>query len=150
MRDQIFFEKMEISEIIKTEQENTQIVLHKEGLFLRAYERSAFLFVKYIREYQDITMLRSQMKREYKFTIGERLLSETIELIINIYKANRSKEKKEIIAKAQENTEIIRLLLRLLKDIKEISLKRFIALNQKIEMVSKQLTGWMKYQKEKQ
>jgi len=53
------------------------------------------------------------------------------------------------IAEAQEHTEIIRLLLRLIKDIKEISLKRFVALNQKIEMVSKQLTGWMKYQKDK-
>jgi len=98
--------------------------------------------------FRDITMLRSQMKREYKFTVGERLLNETIELIITIYKANRSKAKKPFIAEAQEHTEIIRLLLRLIKDIKEISLKRFIALNQKIEMVSKQLTGWMKYQKE--
>ncbi|HHB78400.1 MAG TPA: four helix bundle protein [Saprospiraceae bacterium] len=97
--------------------------------------------------FQDITMLRSKMKREYKFTLGERLLNETVELIINIYKANRSREKIKYIADAQEHTEIIRLLLRLLKDIKEVSLKRFIALNQKIEMVSKQLTGWMKYQK---
>ena len=99
--------------------------------------------------FQDITLLRSQMKREYKYTIGERLLNETIELIINVYKANRSKTKKGFIADAQEHTEIIRLLLRLLKDIKEISLKRFVALNQKIEMVSKQLAGWMKYQKDK-
>jgi len=97
--------------------------------------------------FQDIALLRSQMKREYKFTIGERLLNETIELIINIYKANRTKIKDGVIADALQHTEIIRLLLRLLKDIKEISLKRFIALNQKIELVSKQLTGWMKYQK---
>lgn len=99
--------------------------------------------------FQNITLLRSQLKREYKFTIGERLLNETIELIINIYKANRSKVKSEFIAEAQQQTEIIRLLLRLIKDIKEISLKRFIALNQKIETVSKQLTAWMKYQKDK-
>jgi len=97
--------------------------------------------------FQDITVLRSQMKREYKFTIGERLLNETIELIINVYKANRSKAKETYIALAQEHTEVIRLLLRLIKDVKEISLKRFVALNQKIELVSKQLTGWMKYQK---
>ena len=99
--------------------------------------------------FQDITLLRSQMKREYKYTIGERLLNETIELIINVYKANRSKVKNEFISVAQQHTEIIRLLLRLIKDIKEISLKLFIALNQKIETVSKQLSGWMKYQKEK-
>ena len=27
-------------------------MLHKEGLFIRAYEYSAFLFVKHIKEYQ--------------------------------------------------------------------------------------------------
>jgi hypothetical protein len=86
------------------------------------------------------------MKREYKYTIGERLMNASIDLIINIYKANKQKEKKKYIAVAQEHTELIRLLLRLLKDIKEISLKRFISLNEKIELVSKQLTGWMKYQ----
>ena len=59
-------------------------------------------------------------------------MNETIELIINIYKANRSKLKMAFIEQAQQHTEIIRLLLRLIKDIKEISLKRFIALNQKI------------------
>jgi|TARA_R110000737_G_scaffold352539_2_gene398961 four helix bundle protein len=97
--------------------------------------------------FQDITILRSKMKREYKFTLGERLMNASLDLIINIYKANRQKEKKKYIEVAQEQTELIRLLLRLLKDIKEISLKRFISLNEKIEMVSKQLTGWMKYQK---
>ena len=98
--------------------------------------------------FQDIIVLRSKMKREYKFTLGERLMNASLDLIISIYKANRQKEKKKYIANAQEHIELIRLLLRLLKDIKEISLKRFISLNEKIEMVSKQLSGWMKYQKE--
>ncbi len=97
--------------------------------------------------FQDITVLRTKMKRAYKFTLGERLMNETLELIITIYKANKSKIKTKYITDAQEHTELIRLLLRLLKDIKEISLKRFIALNQKLELVSKQLAGWMKYQK---
>ena len=96
----------------------------------------------------EITSLRSKMKREYKFTIGERLMNAALDLIINIYRANKSKDKKKRIADAQEQVELIRLLLRLLKDIKEISLKRFIAINEKIEMVSKQLTGWMQYQKD--
>lgn len=70
-----------------------------------------------------------------------------VKLSNGVNKANRSKIKKGFIEEAQEHTEIIPLLLRLIKDVKEISLKRFIALNQKIELVSKQLTGWMKYQK---
>ncbi len=46
---------MKIFDIVKKEKDNSNIVLlHKEGLFWRAYERSAFLFVKYIKEYQVI------------------------------------------------------------------------------------------------
>jgi hypothetical protein len=50
-----FFEKMTISEILKIEETNTaQIYLIKEGFFWRAYERSAYRFVKYIRNFQVI------------------------------------------------------------------------------------------------
>ncbi len=56
---QFFFEKlhnyfirvMKISEIVKTEEGDKDIVLDKEGLFWRAYEHSAFLFVNNIKEY---------------------------------------------------------------------------------------------------
>jgi len=58
---------MKISEIVKTEQENTQIVLHKEGLFYRVYERSAFLFVKYIKEYQVIKKYYKIVKQEVAY-----------------------------------------------------------------------------------
>lgn len=30
--------------------------------------------------------------REYKYTLGEKLKNETLELLINIYKANKSKQ----------------------------------------------------------
>lgn len=44
---------MKIKEILKIERENTEsIFLHKEGLFWRAYEHSAYLFTLYIKEYK--------------------------------------------------------------------------------------------------
>jgi hypothetical protein len=39
-----FFEKIGIKEIIQLEQANKEIILHKEGLFWRAYEQSAYYF----------------------------------------------------------------------------------------------------------
>ena len=42
---------MGISEILELESKNRDITLHKEGLFWRAYEHSAYLFVKQIKEY---------------------------------------------------------------------------------------------------
>lgn len=96
---------------------------------------------------QELTLFRKQLNREYKYTLGERIINETVEMIIGVFKANVSMAKKELILKSREHLEIVRLLLRLLKDLKQISLKRFVAINAKIELVSKQLTGWMKSSK---
>jgi len=85
--------------------------------------------------------------REYKYTIGERLKNESLELIINIYKANKSQKQNRLkrIAQARENVETIRLLLRLTKDLQIIGNKPFVFLNNKVEDVAIQLVGWQKY-----
>lgn len=85
--------------------------------------------------------------REYKYTLGERLKNESLELIINIYKANKSQKQNRLkyIAKARENVETIRLLLRLTKDLQIIGNKPFVFLNRQVEEVSVQLVGWQKY-----
>jgi hypothetical protein len=46
-RSAIFFKN-----ILELEKENKQIILHKEGLFIKVYERSAYLFTKHIKEYK--------------------------------------------------------------------------------------------------
>jgi hypothetical protein len=85
--------------------------------------------------------------KEYKYTVGESIKKETIELIIGIYRANATRDKAAIIEKAREHIEVIRLLVRLMKDLKQINLEKFVTINEKIENVSKQLAGWQKSQK---
>ena len=89
----------------------------------------------------------ASLKREYKFTFGEDIKKESMEMIKNIYRANSSVSKKQLIQSARENTEMIRLNLRILLDLKQINLKRFVYLNERIEMVSKQLAAWQKSSK---
>lgn len=91
-----------------------------------------------------IFQFSKNMEREYKYTIGENLKKETTELIATIYRANGSHAKKEHIQSARERTEIIRLYLRLLKDLHQVSLPKFITLNEYIESISKQLHFWEK------
>lgn len=88
--------------------------------------------------------LAHQLNREYKYTLGEKLKNEVTDLLTNIYKANKTFEKATLIDKARENTEIVRLYIRILFDTKQISQKKHIAINEKIENVSKQLAGWHK------
>ena len=92
----------------------------------------------------ELFRFTKNFNREYKFTVGESIKKETIEMISNIYRANSSYSKKPIIQSARENVETIRLFLRLLKDLGQIDLKKFVYLNEKIESVSKQLSAWQK------
>jgi hypothetical protein len=65
-----------------------------------------------------------------------------MDLIKNIYRANSSINKKQLIEVARENIEMIRLDLRMLKDFKQLNLRKFVFLNEKIEVISKQLVAW--------
>jgi hypothetical protein len=85
--------------------------------------------------------------REHKYTLGEKLKNETLELLINIYKANKSKQatRMQYINTARQNIEVVRLLLRVTKDLKIIGIKGHVALNVQVEELSKQLSSWQKY-----
>ena len=56
---------MNIKEILKLETDNdSSIILHKEGLFWRAFEVSAFLFVQHVKEYQLTKKYYKNVNRE--------------------------------------------------------------------------------------
>jgi len=90
----------------------------------------------------DLFKFTKNFNREYKYTLGEDLKKETTEMIANIYRANSSQSKWDLLQSARENLEVIRLYLRLIKDLKQVNLERFIALNEKVESISKQLSAW--------
>jgi hypothetical protein len=94
-------------------------------------------------------VISAGFSREYKYTVGQELKTEGYGLIKNIYRANKAIEKILYIEMARENLELIRLLIRLMQNFNQLSLKIFVEINQVIENVSKQLTAWEKYCKMK-
>lgn len=92
----------------------------------------------------EIFELVKHFPREYKYTVGEKLKDEALEMIMNIYRANTRQQKKDTLQNAREHLEVVRLLMRLTKDMKQININRFVDVNKKIENISKQLTGWQK------
>lgn len=94
-----------------------------------------------------IIRISTNLQRDFRYTIGEKLKMEIMDLCIYIYKANGSYEKREFIEKARERMVVIKLQVRVLHDMKQISIKQFALLADKMESVSKQLASWEKYLK---
>ena len=94
----------------------------------------------------EIFQFSKQFQREYRFTLGERLKNEVLEILIKVYEAQSGYQRQENINLARKHAELSRLLLRLTKDLHLIDLKRFIRLNEKIEDILRQLSGWLKVQ----
>ncbi len=94
----------------------------------------------------EIFKVVKEFDREYKYTIGENIKKEAIEMVTDIYRANSSFSKKPYIQKAREKIETIRIFFRLTMDLRQVSLKKFVDVNEKVESVSKQLTAWERSQ----
>ncbi|MDR3119504.1 MAG: four helix bundle protein [Mediterranea sp.] len=89
------------------------------------------------------------IQRDIKFTLVEDLKKEIIKIIVLIYRANAVAEKNDIINEARESMVIVKLYIRMLCDLKQISPKRFGALSEQTEAISKQLSAWQKYSNNK-
>lgn len=109
-------------------------------LYLPVYKESYDLII-------DLFKIIKDFDREYKYTLGENVKKEAIEMVTSIYRANASFTKKPHIEKAREKIETIRIFFRLARDLRQVGLKRFVDVNEKIENVSKQLTAWQRSQK---
>lgn len=84
-------------------------------------------------------------EKQYKYTLWDKIKTEIVDLISTIYRANSNiKDRYNFIIKAREHTEVLRLYVRLSKDLHLIHLNKFIDLNLDIESLSKQLFAWEK------
>ncbi len=94
---------MVISDILELERENTSIILHKEGLFIRVYERSAYLFVKHIKAYNLTKKFYKNVKQEVVYLGFPQSNFSKIESICKEINLPVEKEKNQIKIKGLAN-----------------------------------------------
>lgn len=82
------------------------------------------------------------MKRDYKYTLGEKLKEDVGELQLNIYRASIRPEKVPHVVAARERVEAIRMKIRLLRDLGQIPMNNMARLITSLESISKQLSAW--------
>lgn len=89
-------------------------------------------------------MLNRHLQRDYRYTLGESIKNELVNLLVSIYHANSTPQKAPILGKAREHVVKIKLQIRLLMDLKQINIKQYATAAERIESISKQLAAWQK------
>jgi hypothetical protein len=93
-----------------------------------------------------ITSVTAGFSKNYKYSLGENLRVEAVELVVCIYKANstRGADRVEHISAFLERLQVVELILRLSKDLRLIDVKQFAEIVTMTDSLGRQATGWIK------
>ena len=93
----------------------------------------------------EVTKHTRHYPKDFKYTLGTKVRDETVELVVFIYKANSSRERRsEFVRLILERLQIIELLLRLSKDMRLLSTEAFASLVVLTDDINRQASGWLR------
>jgi len=88
--------------------------------------------------------IHTNMDRSFKRTIGEKIISECVELTVLVFRANVSRDKAPYLTELIERLQVIELLLRLGKDKGIIHRPAWARAIEQTTSIGKQANGWRK------
>jgi hypothetical protein len=80
--------------------------------------------------------------REYKYTIGQDIKRDALQLMRCIYRANKANAKREHLERFMDEFELLQLEIRLCVDLKILPIKKQANLSVLMDSIGKQITGW--------
>jgi hypothetical protein len=92
----------------------------------------------------ELFKLTQNFSREYKYTIGQDIKYNGIQMVQYIFKANSATDKAETLSQLSDEIELLKLELRLCIDMHLISPEQQARTWESIESISKQISGWKK------
>lgn len=104
---------------------------------LSVYKESYSLLIELIQSTKNFP-------KEYRYSLGERIHDDLIELILDIYKANSAVDKSVYIKSILIRTKRIELLLRMFSDLKIITLEKYSYFIEKTSSILRQGQGWLR------
>ncbi len=99
----------------------------------RAYELAAWLLPKV-----------EKFKRESKFTLGERLISASLDLLEALASAAYESNKTALLAHASRRLNALRMLVRLSKDLRLLGVDQYGFAAEHIDEIGRMIGGWRK------
>jgi hypothetical protein len=85
-----------------------------------------------------------EFPREYKYSLGQELKRDALQLIRGIYRVNKARNKQQHFYGLLDDYELIKFQIRLCADLKLLSIKQQSEIMQLNEVIGKQLTAWSK------
>lgn len=95
-----------------------------------------------------LTQILPNLPRDARYSLGMELRKEVTDIIVMIYRANRSYHKMPILQRMREKVVIVQLYLRLMCDMKYIPESKYLSMMEQVSNISKQLVAWAKSVKE--
>ena len=89
-----------------------------------------------------VTDLVKHMDRDFKRSIGEKISTECIEIVVLVFRANVAQDKEPHLMDLLERVQVINLMLRLGMDKKIISRKGYAKAIEMTTSIGKQANGW--------
>jgi hypothetical protein len=82
--------------------------------------------------------------RGYKFTVGDRLTAQGLDLMTTLVEAAYSRDKEDLLQHANRKINSTRYLLRLAKDLKLMSIDSYGFSAEKLDEIGRMVGGWRK------
>ena len=95
--------------------------------------------------YLEFAKVRRTLPREERYTIGLELDRAMVDTLVLLQRINASRDKVPLIGRARQLVAEIQIRMRVLKDVKALSVGHFTTLFDLSESVSMQLTSWQKF-----
>jgi hypothetical protein len=91
--------------------------------------------------------LLAQFPRAHRFTLGDRIEDGVLEVLDLLVEASYTRDKRELLRRANVRLERVRYLMRLAKDLECLKVKTYLHAAEQINAVGKEIGGWEKQQR---
>ena len=90
------------------------------------------------------------LPRDCRYSLGQDTRSKIMEIIVLVYRANRTKQKVHIISLMRETLLEVQVYIRIMCDLRYLSERRYLELMEITSDISKQMAAWEKSEIRKQ
>lgn len=90
----------------------------------------------------EVHKVQPVLSRDVRYTIGQGLTKLLMNILVTIYEANIARDKHPFLMRGRKLAVEVKVTLRILCDLRQISEKQYVRLIDLAESMSKQLTSW--------